>query len=502
MRRLFMRPMASLATAAIVSMLCFSGSFQARLLAWQDDYSDYESESEDQEQLAAMDMEQAEAAENAPHHDAEEGTDEAEAGASDAAEGAAMGDVDASAMGASCGDGGCGTSCCGDDCGGCDACCEPCECDLACCDCECWPYGYSWVHAEYLLWWTKEPGAPALISSSPVGTPQSQAGVLGIPGTRVLLDGDGIGNDIRSGGRIWFGTWLDDCRTVGIEGDYLGLDGGRRNFDYIGTPTNILARPFYNIQTGQQDSELINYPGLLQGSARVHYDSSLQGGGLRFLYNVCCEELCQSECFSDCYRVDLIGGYRYMNLNESLSVSENLLSTSNTGLIPQGTSLNILDQFNVDNNFHGVDMGIWMRYFNREKWSVNMLSRIAFGNNHEATTVSGSTIVAVPNVGVSLRNQGLLALPTNIGRYTKDKFAVIPELNLNVGYFWTERLQTTLGYSVVYWSSVVRPGDQIDPVLNTSQLSGPLNGFARPRYHFNETDFWAQGFTFGVSYNF
>jgi hypothetical protein len=59
------------------------------------------------------------------------------------------------------------------------------------------------------------------------------------------------------------------------------------------------------------------------------------------------------------------------------------------------------------------------------------------------------------------------------------------------------------GYSFLWVSTVARAGDQIDPVVNVTQVRiktppGPLVGPARPAFNFNGTDFWAQGLTFGL----
>src|SRR5262249_50837045 len=62
------------------------------------------------------------------------------------------------------------------------------------------PPTWVWADAEYLLWWMKGDSLPPLITSSPAGTPQSQAGVLGAPGTAVLFGGSGVNSDLRSGG--------------------------------------------------------------------------------------------------------------------------------------------------------------------------------------------------------------------------------------------------------------------------------------------------------------
>lgn len=130
---------------------------------------------------------------------------------------------------------------------------------------------------------------------------------------------------------------------------------------------------------------------------------------------------------------------------------------------------------------------------------------MALGDAHQEVRIAGSTVFTDP-VGNSVRQPGgLLALPTNMGSYSRDKFAVVPELGINVGRQLTDHLRVYVGYNLLYWSSVVRPGDQIDFVVNPTQLPTPagpgvLVGPARPAFSFRDTDFWAQGVNLGVEF--
>ncbi|HEV3261967.1 MAG TPA: BBP7 family outer membrane beta-barrel protein, partial [Gemmataceae bacterium] len=82
--------------------------------------------------------------------------------------------------------------------------------------------------------------------------------------------------------------------------------------------------------------------------------------------------------------------------------------------------------------------------------------------------------------------------PTNIGTYSRDRFAVVPEATVRVGYELTEYLRASLGYTFLYCSEVVRPGDQIDRLL------GP----GHPAFFFSGTDFWAQGIDAQLEFRF
>ena len=76
----------------------------------------------------------------------------------------------------------------------------------------------------------------------------------------------------------------------------------------------------------------------------------------------------------------------------------------------------------------------------------------------------------------------------------------------------TQRLKLRAGYTIMYWTNVVRPGDQIDRDVNTTLAPdfdadgtpippGPLVGPFRPAFAFNETNVLIQGLNAGVEYN-
>ena len=102
---------------------------------------------------------------------------------------------------------------------------------------------------------------------------------------------------------------------------------------------------------------------------------------------------------------------------------------------------------------------------------------------------------------------GLLATGPNLGNFSQTAFSVVPEVTLNVGYQLTPTLRAYVGYNFLYWTNVIRPGDQIDRVVDlsfvpNSQLANgqpvPFSGVARPRAAFSESDLWVQGVQFGA----
>src|SRR5205807_3112524 len=133
----------------------------------------------------------------------------------------------------------------------------------------------------------------------------------------------------------------------------------------------------------------------------------------------------------------------------------------------------------------------------RDRFFVNARALVGLGSTHQHATIIGSTTVTPPGGAPTVVAGGLLAQPSNIGSYSRDKFSFVPELGINVGYQVTDHLRAFVGYTFLYWDDVVRPGDVIDVGLNPTQLpsaNGPgrLIGPARPAFQFHDSNFWAQ----------
>jgi hypothetical protein len=355
-----------------------------------------------------------------------------------------------------------------------------------------------YVRGEYLYWWADGMVAPALVTTSPNGTARADAGVLGEPGTTILFGGGGLNNDGQSGARITFGKWLECYPGHAIEGDYWGLGTINDGF-FASSPGNpILARPFFDINNAQESSELVAFPAVVAGSVLVDPSTRVQGAGLRKRWALCgcldCDPC--NPCCCNGWNVDWTAGYRFMRLDDSLTIREDLtsLDTTNPG------SFLVQDQFATRNTFHGGEVGTILGS-RHGRWSFEALGRIAVGSTHSQVRINGFTDITPLN-GSTTRNQGgLLAQRTNIGTYERDDLAVIPEFGATLGWQLNPCWRLTFGYSFIYWSNVVRAGQQIDRDINTNLLppeADPFTGNRRPRFVFNDTDFFVQGINVGL----
>jgi Putative beta barrel porin-7 (BBP7) len=204
--------------------------------------------------------------------------------------------------------------------------------------------------------------------------------------------------------------------------------------------------------------------------------------------------------------MDIIFGYRYFNLTDELIIREDLTSLPGRIGVPAGTRFMIEDRFRTENNFHGGVIGVTgERRFGRN--FVGYRTSVALGVNHQVTEISGFTIInaPAPNNGVNGRFPGgLLTQPTNIGRYTNDVFAVMPEIGLKLGRQLTPHFRAYVGYNFLYLSNVQRAGDAISLRVNPTQIapSQTLTGPAAPVFTPKATDFWLQGMSVGLEGRF
>jgi hypothetical protein len=353
-----------------------------------------------------------------------------------------------------------------------------CACDPVCPP-SCVTFSFlqrAWVRADGLLWWTNGGNIPPLLTTSPVGTLQAQAGVLGQPGTVVLLGNQELNNDFRGGGRISFGSWLDDCENVGLEFTYLGLGQSVDGLAVNSTENPILARPFFNVDTGAEDAHLIAFPDLQRGTFSATSTSNFQV--FEFLVRRAIARTCG-------YRIEMLGGYRFQRLAEGLDINDT------STLVSSNESITIFDEFHARNDFNGGEVGFAVERHGC-RWSLESNLKLALGSTHSSIDITGSTTTSAGTT-----SGGLLAQASNMGTHDANQFSVIPELGFTVGYDLTCNLRAMAGYTIMYWSNVSRPGDQID-----LDVSLPPQTAAKPAFTQHTSDFWAQGINLGLDYRF
>jgi hypothetical protein len=361
---------------------------------------------------------------------------------------------------------------------------------------------------DYLSMWAKGNPLPPLVTTSPIGTPQAQAGVLPESATTSILFGnDRVDLDQRNGGRINVGYWLVDGEFLGIEGQYFALETQNTDFERsssfsTGDPNAIiLARPFINVDpilpSPTEDSALIAFPDFqidgettdLDGRIDIRTVSNVQSANMTLRRLVWIDFTMQR-------RLDLLLGYRFFRLDDSVTINDEM-TIQPAGVVPL-TVLTSQDQWRSINRFHGGEIGIKVQSYHGP-FQLEGIAKCAFGNNRERTWINGSHTTTVG--GVTTEGEGgLLAQPTNIGSYRRDVFAVLPEADANIRMNVTKNARIVIGYTFIYMNRVQRSGSAIDRTLNPTQINGQLQGEARPAFFATDTTFWLHGWSGGFEY--
>ncbi|MBN1910232.1 MAG: BBP7 family outer membrane beta-barrel protein [Pirellulales bacterium] len=331
-----------------------------------------------------------------------------------------------------------------------------------------------WGRADYLGWWKKGMNVPALVTTNPTTTPS-----LDDATTVILYGDDTINKDATSGGRFTLGMWLDPCQQRGLDFTYLMLGDETASY-YASSPTyTILGRPFFNIENGADDAHLICFDDpAYTGWVNVSAETRFQGSSL--IYRRAVKRAGRS-------RVDFLMGWRWLQLKDDLLISE---SVTQVGV---GT-IDLSDRFNTRNNFHGVEFGVhWQRPLPRA-WTIEVLGKMALGNTSSTVTIEGQQ--------TAVTSQGLLALDSNSGIHKANTFATVAEIGISAKRRFAPGWQATFGYTFMYWSDVMRAGDQIDLDVDLRQVPPAPQTATHPGVPMTSTGFWAQGLHCGLEYTF
>lgn len=336
-----------------------------------------------------------------------------------------------------------------------------------------------WTRFDFLLAWRRERRFPILVST---GTAPDN-GELDQASTRVLFGGGAIDGDVRGGGRVTLGRWFDADETLGVAGRFwaLGDDHLRQTFTQSQFP--VLSRPVHDVAPLVVDP-VTAFPaaGTTNGRIDIRSDSDLMGVEANFLRRM---------YGSGWGTVDLHVGWTFTRFDEDLVIEHRF-----TAVDP----VFIRDVFEARNEFHGGTLGLLGNFWNGP-FSLNLVGKVSLGNTRETAYIRGVS----SGTGAT---SGLLAEPSNIGRYRHNEFSVHQETGVSLSYHLSDRLAVSFGYLFLFWSDMLRSGSMLEtfnnaPVINSAQLvPAPPAGLSRPRFEFVDSSFWVHSLTFGVELAF
>jgi hypothetical protein len=356
------------------------------------------------------------------------------------------------------------------------------------------------LRAAPLLWWvTKDNNARPLLTA---GGPDP---AVRVRPEDVSLLGPYVGGEF--GGHYWF----DADQRFGLDASFFFL--GRRSrtitaeADDAGAP--LLSVPFNDVNPAVAGPSFapVSMPGLITGT--VHFEHATRLGGAEVAADLL-------SSYGPRLDVSALVGFRYLDLSETFSIVQELDNVGGQTLLFQGVllpaadSLRITDAFRTRNRFFGANFVVRGDYLLGDGFSLGFTAKAAVGTTLRLLNVNGTTQQLTPDGDDTTQVQaapgGLLAQPNVIGRRTDQVFTAIPEVQVRLNYDPTRWMRLSLGYGLLYWANVLRPGDHIPDTLNTattpSRPTFGTGGPVPPPPGFRPSNVTAHGLNLGLAVQF
>lgn len=410
--------------------------------------------------------------------------------------------------------------------------------------------GYKvWVNAEYLLWKIRGGSIPDLTARPPVGvftvtaTDRERTRLASGAVTPFVISGQTQGffpvtiNVIptipdgpielgqHSGVRIGGGMWFTPEQDLGVETNVFFL--GKKSRMFHSTASNENGQFIFTTPFADRDFEITipaggGAPTVAQIASRPLFfirqaSSELLGNSSTTTWG---GEVNARSTFVTIGSVAVGGlaGFRYIDFHEDFDLSGrfSLFRPSIPGYSDPPFSniagrMDILtrDTIMTKNQFYGAQVGADFDG-NFGGLYLSLRPRIAIGGIHQVVRISGSTTTVLDGTTTRVATGGLLFAPLDVGRSKRDRISVIPELNAKAGYQFTPWLRGHIGYDIMGFYNMVRPGDvAVSSSTTTTLTSAPAAGstgtsstttvsVTQPTFRFRDSDLLIQGFNVGV----
>jgi hypothetical protein len=345
------------------------------------------------------------------------------------------------------------------------------------------------ISAEALLWWFK---------NSPAPVPLVTDGLLGEPGTKTFLGGEDLDTGANPGFRLTAGYAFTE--RWGVEGSYFYIPSRStsRSVSSSGQlgSTDLIV-PFIDATTGSESGTEISFAPIYRGSATETLSNNLMGADLNATWAL---------SPSGPWRVDLLGGFRWLRLHETYTFTSSspfippfprTSGTPPTSSAPSITSTAPRPACGRASTGRASSPAPP----SSSPWAPWRSPRASAAPSSPTTTPTS----APPRPSRAATSP----CPPTSANYSRTVFAVVPEIGLNLGYQITSWASVFVGYTFLYTNNVIRPGNQINRAVNTSQSTAytqdpaaQLQGAAQPTFKFKSSDFWAQGMNLGLAFRF
>ena len=352
-----------------------------------------------------------------------------------------------------------------------------------------------YTEASFLLMWTNNGQ-----HNFPIATGGPSLGIVGRPGTTLFAGNDSVDYGSMPGFKVGVGG-LVGATSVGFEANLFVLGRVSENMDVGPTATTVLARPFFDVSSRRESSKLLAAAGAFTGGLSVNNTNQIWGFETNPFFRIV-----QGNSVS----LDVVTGFRYLSVNERLDIYDSTRLQGGGVSAFDGIGLaapSILathDKYGVRNQFYGANIGGRLS-FTRGALFLDAIGKIAIGGVRQVVNVDGTTSLLSGGglVSTATTPGGFYANLAATGERSENRFAVLPEGSLQLGYQMTSWLNVFGGYQVMYLSSVARPGDQVDRNINVNNLptvpTYTSRGLTKTVAGVNESDLFIHGFTFGLT---
>jgi hypothetical protein len=311
---------------------------------------------------------------------------------------------------------------------------------------------------------------------------------------RTIYGDKGTDPGTFDGIRAQIGAWLDPNHCWGVDASYLHLRQQSDSFFIQSNGVPVIGRGFVDLtvrdrliflqlSTPTGDTAFININAPVE---MYTFDANVRRKG--------------PSVFSD--RVDYLAGVRYLNLRDGITIDSGFTAFDDAGALIG--SVRSFESFRAANQFYGGQIG-FDAHSHWGRWTLDLMGKFAMGWVHQEAEIAGFAFFDdAAGVRTNFPNQSILYVQqSNVGSFSRDRFAVMPEILIKLGYQITPHIRACVGYDLLAVSSVQRSGAAIDPAVNPSrtqfiQVREPSD-LNRPAFVFQGTDFWAQGITFGLT---
>jgi hypothetical protein len=300
-------------------------------------------------------------------------------------------------------------------------------------------------------------------------------GVRGGPTSTGLFGDERFLGDAKTGIRGDVHLWLDDCRQRAVWLRLYDSDVDAAHGSFDSSTTDIITRPFFNEQTGDEDTLLIAHPGnnqipLREGSLDISLKSVIQGGDLLVRNRLEEDEL---------IRTDFLWGYQKSRFSEALVIESEVTTAP-------GLFLN--EFFQATNQFNGGVLGI-SRTAQDGCWYFDGFFKLGLGSMNRTVFIDDF------GTGGLFANQD-----TNVGVIEDDTFVMVPEIGFSAGYLLTDNLHFIVGYDFLRLPKVTRAEDALDSNLRVDPRNPPVE--LRPEFTFTESNLDVHMLDLGLQYRY